>query len=1102
MTKEGQETSQAMCRLAKELWQESKRSETIWQQLNNRLTHILIKNKKIRDLMISMSDQIFRCTNTKDIAKSLIHKLKIPRFLKKIVTIECQLYLLVIKTVMGRYMKKFIQSKICKLKKFSKEGFIYNYNIVGERALCQADINEALKGYITLIKDKNVGQISIKLSAITLPRTWIALQERIQEATYVLEILASQIRPRQSELFMTIDMEHVEEYEVTLDAIKNLCLNKKNRQIGIGIVIQAYLENAFELYVEVQKLSRKRQDLNGKALKIRLVKGANWVAEKQLSSTHHWPNLTYQSKEDTDTQFKRIVNDWCENGYKNCEIGVATHNIFEIALALVLRKKCPKPTAMSIEMLHGMNPALAKVVQKRIGPVISYRPLCHPHKQNDSIPYFLRRLDEQSGSKHFMKVAFTLLYGSNAWIEHEQDAIKSLDRCYKDIVVISKNEPSKKETFENEALNTWIMRESQKKVGEIIKNVQQLQKKQRNIHAVSIDVCMKTIKRVKAAQKKWQKDTWKKRQACIERLAINLRKEKVRLIAEIMAEVGKPLIEADAEVGEAIDFCHYYAQKCQELYTIDKDVLGKGLVCVASPWNFPVAITCSGMVAALLTGNGVIIKASPRARNCANTLVEIAKKSRVPEDILETISLDEQKDGKELMRCKQIDKVVLTGSSETAEKLIKWRPDIDLQAETGGKNCMIITEMADQDQAISDILHSAFSYSGQKCSAASILIITKPLWRQKNFLQRLKEATRNLVVDVATNPAAQIVPLIRADNTAFLNEVNTLEKGQSWLLKPKQHPALETLWSAGIKVGIRPEHHFFHTECFAPLLGVMIVKDIHEAIKISQQTSYGLTAGLHSLSDYEQDQFIRGSQAGNVYINRPITGAMVGRQPFGGWKKSSYGSQSKVGGAYTLWDMLQQSPQVKIKQKSQKLRQIKAQELLLTETDRNELEHELDQAAEIINMLKNEHPLPTIRGEENRYDIRPYTHIVIKIDKIEDRKKYLLIIGISGLLGSNVEVWNPHNDKQINWFMNQVNKIYCVKHVNIKKIRPNTLFREIRPENSDLKKEKWVMNHLSKAENNSRIISKEIAKNRFSNIMDLLEEQVICKRLDRYGRIE
>jgi RHH-type proline utilization regulon transcriptional repressor/proline dehydrogenase/delta 1-pyrroline-5-carboxylate dehydrogenase len=381
------------------------------------------------------------------------------------------------------------------------------------------------------------------------------------------------------------------------------------------------------------------------------------------------------------------------------------------------------------------------------------------------------------------------------------------------------------------------------------------------------------------------------------RVAMELRRDRADLMGAAAAAGGKLLAESDPEVSEAIDFCEFYAAMARWYADVPGlEVCGRGVVVVVSPWNFPIAIPCGGIAAALSAGNTVILKPASHTVLVAHLMCECFYRAGVPRTALQLLPCHGRTTGQELVIHPDVDTVVLTGGTSTARQMLAARPDLRLFAETGGKNATIITALADRDQAIKHVLHSAFSHSGQKCSATSLLLLEQEIYDDPAFRETLVDAASSLAVGGVWDPQTRIGPLIARPSGDLEQGLKVLEQGESWALMPEPQADNPQLYSPGIKWDVEPGSFTHHTELFGPVLGVMAFRGLSEAIHLVNQTGYGLTSGLESLDDREQSEWLAGIRAGNLYINRPTTGAIVMRQPFGGLGLSAVGPGIKAGG--------------------------------------------------------------------------------------------------------------------------------------------------------------------------------------------------------------
>ena len=384
------------------------------------------------------------------------------------------------------------------------------------------------------------------------------------------------------------------------------------------------------------------------------------------------------------------------------------------------------------------------------------------------------------------------------------------------------------------------------------------------------------------------------------RAAAALESRRGDLIEVAASETGKIFAEADVEVSEAVDFARYYAAKARELDAIAGAVFVPAAVTVvAPPWNFPLAIPAGGVLAALAAGSGVVFKPAPQARRCAAVIAETLWQAGVPRDLLALVDIEEGELGRALITNDAVDRVILTGAWDTAALFRSWRPDLPLLAETSGKNAMIITPSADLDLAVADLVKSAFGHAGQKCSAASLAILAGPVGRSARFARQLADAVRSLHVGQPTDPLAEVGPVIERPHGKLAWALSELEGDEQWLIEPALAPGDDgsgRLWRPGIRVGVQPGSRFHTEEFFGPVLGVMHAPTFARAVEMQNAVAYGLTAGLHTQDPGELSYWLGRVQAGNLYVNRGITGAIVQRQPFGGWKRSSVGPGAKAGG--------------------------------------------------------------------------------------------------------------------------------------------------------------------------------------------------------------
>ncbi|MCU0563128.1 MAG: aldehyde dehydrogenase family protein, partial [Desulfobacterales bacterium] len=404
----------------------------------------------------------------------------------------------------------------------------------------------------------------------------------------------------------------------------------------------------------------------------------------------------------------------------------------------------------------------------------------------------------------------------------------------------------------------------------------------------------------------WRALTARRRRRILAGAAVEIRRARADLIGATAATTGKLFTEADPEVSEAVDFAEFYPRAAESYCRMGSlRCRGKGAGVVVTPWNFPIAIPCGGITAALAAGNTVVFKPSSDAILVGWLLCRCFWKAGVPATALQFLPCAGDGAGAALTGHPDVDFVILTGGTETGLRMLRQRPDLALAAETGGKNAIIVTAMSDREQAVADIVYSAFGNSGQKCSAASLAILEREVYDDPAFRRQLVDAAATFAAGSAWDFASRMGPLVRPPRSPLAEALTVLAPGESWALEPKQAEGNPHLWSAGIKWGVRPGSATHRTEFFGPVLGVLPAKDLEEAVALANDTGYGLTAGLQSLDRREHERWKEGIRAGNLYVNRGTTGAIVLRQPFGGMGKSALGAGVKAGSPHYVAQFLE-----------------------------------------------------------------------------------------------------------------------------------------------------------------------------------------------------
>ncbi|MBC8363842.1 MAG: bifunctional proline dehydrogenase/L-glutamate gamma-semialdehyde dehydrogenase [Actinobacteria bacterium] len=776
------------------------------------------------------------------------------------------------------------------------EGYDLNVNLLGEAVLGDGEAGRRFEQTLRLIDDPGVDYVSIKVSAIASQINLWAFDHTTERIKDRLRVLYQRAMASSPPTFVNLDMEEYRDLELTIRAFTELLDEPDLVDLEAGIVLQAYLPDSFDALRRLTEWAGRRRAAGGAGIKVRLVKGANLAMERVEAEVHGWTQAPYATKAEVDANYKRCV-DWVlrPDHAGAVRIGLASHNLFDVAWTHLLAEQRGVAGRVEFEMLQGMATAQARSVRDATGGMLLYTPIVGRADFDVAISYLFRRLEENAAPENFLCHLFTLQPGTPEFVEQADRfseavtmrwAVGSKPRRDADPVEVAEI------GFANQPDTDPAMAAARTRLASLSgREVLSTQ----TPAVTTVTGIESAVAGVRAAQTAWSARPASDRRQVLRRVADELMARHDDLLVTMAHEAGKTLPEAVPEISEAVDFARWYAERCTELEQITAaEFTPLGVVAVVPPWNFPVAIPCGGVVAALAAGNGVVFKPASRTRRCAEIIAEACWASGVPTDLLRFVHTAVPDVKQRLITA--ADGVVLTGGVETADLFRSWRPDLPLFGETSGKNALIVTPSADLDLAAADLVKSAFGHQGQKCSAASLGILVGSVVHDERFLRQVVDAAASLVVGPATDPATTFGPLIGPATGKLADALTTLAPGERWLLEPRRLDTEGRCWTPGIKAGVTPGSDFHHTECFGPVLGLMAAPDLDAAIELQNAVDYGLTGGIHTLDPAQVDRWLELVAVGNAYVNRPITGAIVRRQPFGGWKRSSIGPGAKAGG--------------------------------------------------------------------------------------------------------------------------------------------------------------------------------------------------------------
>ena len=785
-----------------------------------------------------------------------------------------------------------------------ESGYQSNVNLLGEAVLGEREARRRLESLKALLNLPEIDYVSVKITAVASQINHWSHVGSLKRLTGRLAEMVDTAEAASTPTFVNFDMEEFHDLYLTIDAFKAVLGEPERQRLDAGIVVQAYLPESLAVLQDLVAWSNERYRSGGGTIKIRLVKGANLAMERVESALHGWEQAPYGSKVEADASYRSCL-DWAlyPGRLDGVRIGVASHNLFDVAWAKLLADKRGVSDRTQFEMLQGMAPGQAKAVNADTSaaggaPTLLYTPAVADDDFDVAIGYLFRRLEENASPENFLHHIFDLEPGSDTFVEQAdffrsgvelRHTVSREPRRFQDRSLppeaIDPDAP-----FTNDAETDPSQPANQAWIQETLER----QPTPCQAEWVTDVAAVESIVAVaSAAQRSWWERTASERRDVLHRVAEGLAARRSELLATMMHEAHKTIAQGDVEVSEAIDFARYYGDRALDLEAIDgANFTPFGVVAVVPPWNFPVAIPAGGVLASLAAGNSVLFKPAPQTQGCAELVAEACWEAGVPRDVLHFVRAGDDDAGRAVVEA--ADALILTGSSETADLFRSWKPDMQLFAETSGKNALIVTPSADLDLAVDDLVKSAFGHGGQKCSAASIAILVGEVATSERFRRQLVDAVESLSTGAATDPGTDIAPLVEGGNERLDRAVDTLDGDERWLVKPSR--TANGSISPGVREGVHPGSWFHTTECFGPVLGLIAVETLDEAIDIANGSDFGLTGGIHTLDPAEIHEWMGRIEIGNGYVNRAITGAIVQRQPFGGWKRSSVGPGAKAGG--------------------------------------------------------------------------------------------------------------------------------------------------------------------------------------------------------------
>src|SRR5205809_3523411 len=852
------------------------------------------------------------------------------------------------------------------LRKRHAQRIAFTVDLLGEAVVSEAEANGYAARYLDLLETlaretrgwtdplgRNselfpVVNLSVKISALYSQMNPADLAGAIAHLVPKLQPILR--RARELGVFINFDMESYAHKNTTLELFKTIFTEEEFKDWPhAGIVIQAYLRDAEADLRDLIDWGRAR----GTHFTVRLVKGAYWDYETIKSRQNSWDCPVYFQKPESDVNFEELTRLLLENE-SIVTAAFGSHNVRSIAYAQALADELGiDRSRFEFQLLYGMAGPIKRALVELGYRVREY---CPVGELLPGMSYLVRRLLENTSNEGFLRAKFAENVSAKELLRDPRDLIKPAMGQLADHGgpggTNHKNGASLNATaghsFRNAPLVSFLYKDSQDKMESALREVRKRLGEKHPLYIggekiwtdhltpsvnpaepteivgygteAGVDEAERAVKAARAAFEKWRWTPFEERAQLLEGAADIMERRRYELSAVEVFEVGKAWSEADGDIREAIDFCRFYAQQMRRLGRpkLTQQVPGeesyhhhwpRGVAFVIAPWNFPIAILCGMASAGVVTGNTVIMKPSEQSIVCGAMLMQVFEEAGVPPGVLNFLSGHGSVIGAHLVDHKDVDLIAFTGSREVGLKI--WesagitRPgQRELKrviCEMGGKNAMIVDSDADIGEAIDYSIYSAFGYQGQKCSALSRLILL-----EKNYdrvMERLIPAAASLRIGNPEEPGIMVGPVI--DEPAYRRILEYIEIGKkeaTLAYQAKEVPPQGYFIPPTIFTDVKPNMRIAREEIFGPVLSVLKVRDLDEALEVANGTDYALTGGFFSRSPDNIERVKARLEAGNVYINRSCTGAIVGRHPFGGFKMS--GSGTKAGGEDYLLNFL------------------------------------------------------------------------------------------------------------------------------------------------------------------------------------------------------
>jgi NAD-dependent aldehyde dehydrogenases len=767
-----------------------------------------------------------------------------------------------------------------------------------DRACGERQAERHLAALTALVDRPDLDRVTVRLPALAAPLSPWGFELAVDELVERLEpFLARASRGRGTTV--TFEVSEFDDLDLTLAVVTRVLGRPDFARIDAGVALPASLPDSLPALDRLTSWARERVAAGGAGIRVRITPGDHAGAERAEAIVEGRPPATWASRAETEAHYLRLLARALRPETVDAvRVGIATHDAFALAFAHLLATSRGVSERVTFEPTLGMAGPLVHAARADLGrPTLSV-PLVAAEDFADAVPYLVRRLEEgrtivDLSDADALAADAVRFAASLALVGDAVPATqRTQDRSRPPV-------PTTPDPFANDETTDPALPGNRAWGAELLARAARSSLGAEALDAARIDdpdVVRERVRVAAGAGSEWGRLPGSRRGELLDLAGEVIAAFRGRLVEVLVAEAGLTLPDADAEASRAIDAAHHAAARARELAGIRGAVFEPRPLAVVTPSRLhPVWVAASEVSRALAAGSAVLLAPAPGTGRSAAVLVDAFHEAGVPRDVLGLVAVDGDA-ARALVTAPEVGRVLLTGGIETAALYLSWRADLPLLGATTAVNSVVVTPSADLDRAAADLAAGAFASAGQSCAAASVAILIGTVGTTEDFRWRLKDAVSSLTVGLPLHPATQVGPLAAPAAGRVEAALTRLAEGERWLAKPRPLDDSGRLWSPGVRDGVAPDAEVLRHPALAPVLSLVCVPTLDDAIALQNALPYGLLAGLHSLDAREIATWVDAVEAGGLVVNRPLGPGSPRRRPFGGWKRSAVGPGAMSGG--------------------------------------------------------------------------------------------------------------------------------------------------------------------------------------------------------------